>query len=131
MLGTKLPESKLVGLNVLISVLPQICIQIIFQVCIVFILIRQPYTSDSHFSKAEAMADFNGGVETMETNTLFLMSNMQYIATCFAFTMGKPYREPVYKNIAFIVNIIVIVILGVYINIYPAKWLQKILEVCK
>jgi hypothetical protein len=43
--------------------------------------------------------------------------------------MGKPFREPVYKNIAFIVNIILIVALNVYINIYPAKWLQIILEV--
>jgi cation-transporting P-type ATPase 13A2 len=110
-------------------VLPQICIQIVFQICIVFILLNQPYTNTSHFSKAPAFAENNGGVNTMETNTLFLISNMQYIAACFAFTMGKPFREPVYKNVAFIINILVIVILNVYINIYPAKWLQRIFEV--
>ncbi len=92
-------------------------------------LIWQPYTSTSHYSKAKSLSDYNGGVGTMETCTLFLISNMQYIATCFAFTMGKPFREEMYKNIGFIVNIGVILVIEIYMNLFPGQWLRKILEV--
>ena len=35
---------------------------------------------------------------------LFLISNFQYLATCLAFSVSKPFRQPIWSNLPFFLS---------------------------
>lgn len=44
----------------------------------------------------------------MQDTALFMVTNFQYLATCIAFSKGKPFRKPFYTNWLFTISILVI-----------------------
>ena len=88
-----------------------------------------PSVSLAFFSKSESLSDYNGSVVSVETTSLFVFSNIPYIAVSFAFMMGKPFRSAPYTNVGYLINLILVSLLGLYIILYPAKWLNRVLEV--
>lgn len=47
-----------------------------------------------------------------ESTVLFMVANFQYLATCIAFSVAKPFRKPIWSNIPFTVCTICLNILG-------------------
>jgi cation-transporting ATPase 13A3/4/5 len=48
-------------------------------------------------------------LESYEDSALFLVGNFQYLIVAAAFSIGKPFREPIYTNFYF---------MGVYVVIF-------------
>lgn len=47
------------------------------------------------------------------------MSLMQYVSTVVAFSIGKPFRKPMTTNIAFIINLGIVIIYTLYVTLMP------------
>ena len=50
------------------------------------------------------------------------MSIHQYIWVAAAFSIAKPFRAPIYTNIAFLISLIALVILNIYITFGADPW---------
>ena len=48
------------------------------------------------------------------------MANFQYLVTCMAFSIAKPFREPVYSNKPFFVFIVCLFVFNVLLIYLPA-----------
>lgn len=44
---------------------------------------------------------------------------MQYLSTVVAFSIGKPFRKPMGSNIAFVINVGIVALYGMYIILVP------------
>lgn len=90
-LSKQLPNGQLISCAVLASVLTQIIIQGVFQVVILLILRRQDW-----FEPLEPYNEKN--FYCSENTTIFLNSLIQYIIVVITFSIGKPFRKPIYQN---------------------------------
>lgn len=115
------PIGKLISFTVLFSVIGQIVIQSVFQIGIYLYLKRQ-----SWFTPLKPEDDKN--IVCMENTTLFLISLAQYIIVVIAFSVGKPFRKPIYYNISLMVCLFIFgAITYTLILIHPA-FIVKIME---
>uniref|UniRef100_G3VHN6 Polyamine-transporting ATPase 13A3 n=1 Tax=Sarcophilus harrisii TaxID=9305 RepID=G3VHN6_SARHA len=108
------PPSGLISGALLFSVLSQIIISIGFQ-CFGFFWVRQqpwyePWTPHSDacnlsrslspnlsYSANETEHDEHN-IKNYENTTVFFISSFQYLIVAIAFSKGKPFRQPCYKN---------------------------------
>lgn len=88
----KRPTASLVSKKVLTSIIGQIAINSIAQI-FVFIWVRQ----QSWYTEPDVNSD---KLETYnyENTALFLLSCFQYILVAGVFSVGPPYRKPIYSN---------------------------------
>lgn len=63
-----------------------------------------------------------------ENYAVYCVSQFQYIILAFIFTYGKPYREPIYKNIVFFSSLLTMTIVCLYITLFPAEWVKELLQ---
>lgn len=54
-----------------------------------------------------------------EDTALFFLGNFQYLAACLAFSISRPYRVPIYKNIPLILSVIIAYAFGVALLFIP------------
>jgi hypothetical protein len=92
-------------------------------------VINMPGVALVFFTKNKSMSDYNGSVVSVETTSLFMFANVPYIVMNFVFMMEKPFRAAPYKNVGYLINLILISSLSLYIIVYPANWLTSVLEV--
>ena len=57
---------------------------------------------------------------------LFVFGIFQYITLSIAYSIAKPYRAPLYTNPHFVVNLALLYLAGIYINLFPGKWLTVV-----
>lgn len=88
-----MPTGHLISFTILMSVFGQIIVQSIFQIAIYFLLRRKDW-----FEPLEPEGDKN--ILCYENTTLFLLSTAQYIIVVIVFSVGKPFRKPMYTNYA-------------------------------
>lgn len=88
----KRPTASLVSKKVLTSIIGQTLINALMQ-GLVFIWVRR----QSWYRKPEVN---DGPLETFnfENSALFLVSSFQYILVAAVFSVGPPYRKPIYSN---------------------------------
>ena len=86
------PIGSLMSPRVIISLLGQIILQLIFQV-IIFVILR----TQSWFVPLVPDPD-SSNYYCYENTTLFLFSIFQYISGSVVFSVGKPFRKPLYTN---------------------------------
>ena len=67
-------------------------------------------------------------VEHYGTVALFLFSQFQYIHMSFVFSAGKPFRQPVYKNVYFLLTQIILTASSIFIVLSDAQWVEDIFE---
>ena len=84
----------------------------------------EPWFNSVAYIKEFSHKLFNEEEICMEGTSLFLISTLQYTATSFAFSIGKPYRSPMNKNMGFMINVAIVIALSVYIIVYPAGWVR-------
>lgn len=61
---------------------------------------------------------------------MYLVSSMQYVATVVAFSIGKPFKKPMYTNFLFVVNVVTLVALDAYVMMTPDSFTRYLLDVC-
>ncbi|WVR06383.1 hypothetical protein IAU60_003414 [Kwoniella sp. DSM 27419] len=119
----KRPTASLVSRKVLISIIGQIVLNSAVQI-FVFVWVRQQpwYTApDTNVDKLET---FN-----YENSALFLVSCFQYILVAGVFSVGPPYRKPLYTNPSLMVCLLGLGAFSTYVLLAPVKSLAQILDI--
>jgi cation-transporting ATPase 13A3/4/5 len=101
----KRPSANLVSPKLLIPLVINIALLLIFQ-----IFIWEYVQTMSWYIKPIPAGD--DAVQSSDNTVLFFFSNFQYILCALTLTVGPPYREPITKNLPFILNVIVCVLLS-------------------
>jgi cation-transporting ATPase 13A3/4/5 len=63
-----------------------------------------------------------------QNTALFLVSCFQYILSAVVLSVGRPYREPMSRNLPFISTIFLTLALSVYMLFDPADWVMRWME---
>jgi magnesium-transporting ATPase (P-type) len=117
-----LPAGSLLSLPVLTSVLGCVFIQAVFQVFGFFFVRRFSFYTPPVIN----IDDPNEGTESYENTTIFYVSLFQNLLVCVAFSISKPFRQPLYTNLAFTVCLIVLMIFSTYVVLSDDKWVLNL-----
>ncbi|XP_066467193.1 polyamine-transporting ATPase 13A3 isoform X2 [Tiliqua scincoides] len=139
------PPSGLISAPLLCSVLSQILVCLGFQT-LGFLWVRQqlwyeawtPHSDACNASRAasavqnrtllvETAVDEHN-IRNYENTTLFFISSFQYLAVAVAFSKGKPFRQPCYKNYLFVVSVTALCAFTLFILLHPVKAVDWHLE---
>lgn len=66
-----------------------------------------------------------------ENTLIFIISSLQLIAVCLAFSIGKPFRKPFYRNIALTCTIVLLSGLTVCFVLLPYEQILQLGEIVK
>lgn len=58
-----------------------------------------------------------------ENSSVFLISLYQYVVVCVAFSISKPFRQPLYTNLPFVASLVVLSVFNLYITIASDSWI--------
>jgi len=101
-LSVSRPTASLISSRVLTSIIGHVALQFACQIGVFLLLRQQPwYTS----------VGITGGKLTIvsyESTVLFFLSSYQYISMAIVFSSGKPYRRPMYTNVAFVLVLLLL-----------------------
>jgi cation-transporting P-type ATPase 13A2 len=141
----KRPTASLMSKKVLVSLIGHIIINSSFQFVMYFYIRTQAWYSPPDY-------DPDGeNIECFENTVLFLLSCYQYILVAVVFSVGPPYRQPVWSNgknsrciiqdcysimflnhspftVRLIITLIVLTLLTVVTTLYPPGFLNEKLE---
>jgi len=135
------PMSSLVSLQPIFSLLSQLFIGIIFQVCVLLYTRAQPWfvefnyenpcyvgtDAEMAFNKSGLLEQFgcdpdDDPVASYENFSIFNISQFQYIILVIAFSKGYPYRESLLKNLPLLIDILVLACFCVFLTLFPEGW---------
>jgi hypothetical protein len=118
-----IPAGALISFPVISSVLISFAIQLGFQIWSFNFPRRFPfYFPPPH--KTGPSADSN---ISFENTSIFWVSSFQYLSTCVAFSVSKPFRKPLYTNVIFTVSLVLMVLFNIFLIVANedmawAKW---------
>ncbi|XP_027443591.1 probable cation-transporting ATPase 13A3 isoform X3 [Zalophus californianus] len=139
------PPSGLISGALLFSVLSQIIICIGFQSLGFFWVKQQPwyevwqpqsdacnttrslYWNSSHLYNETNLDTHN--IQNYENTTVFFISSFQYLIVAIAFSKGKPFRQPCYKNYFFVVSVIILYVFILLIMLHPVASIDQVLQI--
>lgn len=139
------PPSGLISGALLFSVLSQIIICIGFQSLGFFWVKQQPwyevwhpysdacnttgslYWNSSHLYNETELDPHN--IQNYENTTVFFISSFQYLIVAIAFSKGKPFRQPCYKNYLFVVSVIILYVFMLFIMLHPVASIDQVLQI--
>uniref|UniRef100_A0A2K5BVS0 Polyamine-transporting ATPase 13A3 n=1 Tax=Aotus nancymaae TaxID=37293 RepID=A0A2K5BVS0_AOTNA len=139
------PPSGLISGALLFSVLSQIIISIGFQSLGFFWVKQQPwyevwhpesdacnttrslFWNSSHVDNETELDEHN--IQNYENTTVFFISSFQYLIVAIAFSKGKPFRQPCYKNYFFVFSVIFLYAFILFIMLYPVAYVDQVLEI--
>ncbi|EPT04465.1 hypothetical protein FOMPIDRAFT_1156644 [Fomitopsis schrenkii] len=123
----KRPTASLVSKKVLSSLAGQIAITSALQFWAFFWVRRQEWYQPP--PPNDPSADDNKLEATnFENSTLFLISCFQYILVAAVFSIGPPYRRPMWTNGLLILSIIVLTLFNVLVLLAPPRPIASLLE---
>ena len=96
-LSKLLPESSLLGLPTIVSVLGSVAIQLGTQLPLFFGFKNNPYNERAKFDVEDRTSSWPCDVNTI----LFQLSVFQLIVTSISFSVSHPFRKPIYENYLF------------------------------
>lgn len=100
-MSKKRPTANLVSRKVLIPLIGQISLYATFQF-IIWKMVQQEKWYSPPLRGGE-----DDQVQSSDNSALFIGSSLQYIFIAVVLTVGPPYRQPMYKNIPFLITITV------------------------
>lgn len=101
----KRPTANLVSPKVLIPLCCHIACLLVFQIALWLVVQGQPW-----YIKPVPGSD--DAVQSSDNTVLFLFTNFQYILIAIVLSTGPPYREPMSKNLPFLVDVVVLCLLS-------------------
>eukprot|EP00042_Codosiga_hollandica_P047209 m.509242 g.509242 ORF g.509242 m.509242 type:complete len:258 (+) comp57397_c1_seq1:1-774(+) len=111
------PPGSLLSPVVLVSLAVQIFIQAMFQAMALTYAQSEPwYDQPAHPDRDDDMAEYEGDGNTV----IVLVSIFQYIALSIAFSKGKPYRDTIFSNYYYLVNVLILLVAAIYLNVDPS-----------
>lgn len=96
-LTKEVPTATLFYFPVLLSVVVSSLIQFAFQIFFFFNVRKQSF----YVPIDPTTLDFDSPNYSYEETVLFMVANYQYLVTCIAFSISKPFRKSIYTNYAF------------------------------
>ena len=91
------PTATLFYFPVLLSVIVSSLIQFAFQIFFFVNIRRQPF----YVALNPSELDFDTPNPSYECTVLFMIANFQYLVTCMAFSISKPFRKAIWTNYPF------------------------------
>lgn len=136
------PPSGLISGALLFSVLSQIVISVGFQ-SLGFFWVKQykecdPYSDVCNTTRSACWNSshlYNGTeldsckIQNYENTTVFFISSFQYLTVAVAFSKGKPFRQPCYKNYFFVISVIILYVFILFIMLHPVASVDQLLEI--
>ncbi|XP_071146698.1 polyamine-transporting ATPase 13A3-like isoform X5 [Mytilus edulis] len=119
------PQSSLIELSNLISIVGQVLLVLLFQLSAFFFLQSQKWYP-SVMSKGSKDAD---NVDSWETTTIFLISSYQYITVAFCFSQGPPFRKPIYTNLPYLITLMLLFSFSTFLLLLPQRPLLNFFSV--
>ncbi|XP_022090226.1 probable cation-transporting ATPase 13A3 isoform X2 [Acanthaster planci] len=104
------PQANLTDPSILFSVFGHILLQLLVQVVAYIMLTVQPWFTPLVPDKSGIVNAFN-----FEATTMFFISSFLYIVVSFLFSRGPPYRKPIYTNILFTIDLIVLLLFTTFV----------------
>nr|XP_048309917.1 polyamine-transporting ATPase 13A3 isoform X3 [Myodes glareolus] len=68
-------------------------------------------------------------IQNYENTTVFFISSFQYLTVAVAFSKGKPFRQPCYKNYFFVISVIILYVFILFIMLHPVASVDQVLEI--
>eukprot|EP00736_Rhodelphis_marinus_P001278 Rmarinus@m.10742 len=119
----KYPPQALLSFLVLASVIGHSVICIAFQVWATEHMLK----SQDWYEPCETESD-SDNFDCIENTTGFLFSNFQYVFVALAFSIGRPFRQPVYKNVPYSLMLVGALVLSCVFLLSDAKWIKDLFE---
>ena len=63
-----------------------------------------------------------------ENTSMFLTTLYQYLVVSMAFSLSKPFRQPIYTNLWFTISLLILFVFSLYITLASDKWIETIFE---
>ncbi|RCI06202.1 hypothetical protein CU098_003218, partial [Rhizopus stolonifer] len=118
----KRPTASLVSKKVLTSLIGQIIITSGFQ------LISYWAVHQQSWYKAPMFDPDGENITCFENTVLFLVSSFQYIFVAVVFSVGPPYRKPLWTNQRLIATLFVLVVLTCWFVLSPPDYVLNMME---
>ncbi|KAM3163822.1 Cation-transporting ATPase [Lachancea thermotolerans] len=109
----KRPSANLVSPKILVPLIVSISVILAFQL-IPWIIVQR-----AEWYKSPVVGG-DDAVQSSDNTVLFFFSNFQYVLTAIVLSVGPPYREPMSKNIGFITDVTISLLLNVVLMLIPA-----------
>ncbi|KAH8733206.1 hypothetical protein GQ44DRAFT_697072 [Phaeosphaeriaceae sp. PMI808] len=122
LLSRKRPTANLVSRKVLTPLLGQMVFCIATQAIAFRIVQQQPWYLPPVIDK-----EHSNSLNSQNT-ALFLLSCFQYILSAVVLSVGKPYREPMSRNLPFITTIFVTLAISAYMLFDPSALVMRNME---
>ncbi|XP_041127230.1 probable cation-transporting ATPase 13A3 [Polyodon spathula] len=134
------PLSGLISGPLLFSVLTQILVCLGFQT-LAFLLVKHQswYHKWTPSSDACSLSNYSlhqnetthdeKNIRNYENTTLFFISSFQYLIVAIVFSKGKPFRQPSYKNLPFLISSFALCAFILCIMLYPVEAIDQFLEI--
>ncbi|XP_070560600.1 polyamine-transporting ATPase 13A3-like isoform X8 [Ptychodera flava] len=121
---TRKPLSQLMTTPILASLILQITVQALVQTTAFFVLKLQSWFEPLVPNEE----DYYANIKCYETTTIFLVSCFQYLIVAVAFSTGKPYTKPIYRNYLYSGALVVLTIFTTIVVLVPWDKLENLLE---
>ena len=124
------PANSLFSPPVLASVIGSAVIQLIFQ-AFSFFYVRKWSFYQHHVVVPTRNVDSPLNNISYEGTVLFYVTLYQYLTTCVAFSISKPFRQPIYTNLYFTLTLIVLLGINIFMTLDNADWLLDLMNLEK
>ena len=112
-----MPTATLFYCPVLTSVIVSSMIQLAFQLFYFINIREQPF----YVALDPENLSFDSPNDSYECTILFMIANFQYLITCMAFSIAKPFRKPIWTNIPFTIFVIVLFLVNALFVFMPSS----------
>ena len=112
------PTDSLISYPVIASILSQTIIAFVFQLAAHYILV---FMLEDYDNICQPDDDDTDILACPDNTSVFLISNMQYLITAFAFSISKPFKSPIYTNYYLTFFMIFAFVYSCFIIVYPNK----------
>ncbi|OMJ79978.1 hypothetical protein SteCoe_19847 [Stentor coeruleus] len=129
-LSKRMPPGSLISVPILLSIgfaIIQAIGYIVAAICIVKSMLwyKKECTSD-HCEVGKSTID--EPLASIEGNVIFLQGTVQLIGICTIFSMGKPFREPIYKNKPFVITVTILFAFNIYFLLDRSEFTYNFIE---
>lgn len=121
-LSRKRPTANLVSRKVLVPLLGQMALCILTQYLAFHFVQRQPF-----YQPPVLDPDHSNSLNSQNT-ALFLVSCFQYTLSAVVLSIGRPYREPMSRNLPFVTTIFLALAVSTYMLFDPADAVMRAME---
>ncbi|KAJ2719731.1 hypothetical protein GGI07_005031 [Coemansia sp. Benny D115] len=116
-LVAKRPSASLVSKKVLTSLIGNVILVVVFQIAVFLVLRAQAWYEKPHATDPSDPDSIP--IKGVLNTTIFVFSVFQYVFAGLIFSIGPPYRQPVYRNYIYLAVITVLLAFDLWVLLGP------------